>query len=617
MDVLEKSPQALISGQLNVRWLGKVSYGDGLELQRGLFKRAQAAAQNTPAHLRQNYLLLLEHPPVYTFGKRGSYANMLAKPQELGAEEYWVDRGGDVTFHGPGQLVGYPIFNLAGEGSGLIHTARYVRQLEELLMDALSRLGVNGAHTQKKFPGVWVSPNESKKTASDAKSTAKKIASIGVRLSKGVTMHGFALNVCTDLDWFSHIVPCGIKGAKMTSIQAEISQAEICQDDIQAEISQAENKNQPDSKKSQNCESPPQTIKPTEKQISLEEVAELIAELAQKQWGDKNTKPNSKSSTKSNSKSSTQSKFNTQAWALTSSQQVKSAKDDMTLNAINIHTRKPSWLRAPVKYSSSYMSLKKTLRDLPTVCEEAACPNLFECWGEGTATFMINGDRCTRNCGFCLVNTQKPQLLDASEPERLAAAARQMGLKHIVITAVARDDLADGGAGAFADSILAVRRLCPEASVEVLIPDFKGQPEDLETVFAHQPDVLNHNLETVLRLQKIVRPQAGYARSLSVLARAKAAGLTTKSSLMVGLGETMPEIKEAIMDLAAVGTDILTIGQYLRPSKSHLPVIRWWEPEDFEELAEMGSEFDIGHIEAGPLVRSSYMAGKVKSVAGV
>ena len=257
------------------------------------------------------------------------------------------------------------------------------------------------------------------------------------------------------------------------------------------------------------------------------------------------------------------------------------------------------------------------LKDLPTVCESAGCPNLYECWGAGTATFMINGDRCTRNCGFCLVDTQKPLPPDIGEPERLAKAVKTMGLKYVVITAVARDDLADGGAGGFVESIREVRDTCPGVGVEVLIPDFKGRPDLLDLVFQEKPDVLNHNIETILRLQREVRPQAGYARSLAVLARAKMAGLRTKSSIMVGLGETMDEVKEALADLAGVGTDIVTIGQYLRPSADHLPVSRWWLPEEFQELSQMAEELNITHIEAGPLVRSSYMAGNVKSKAEV
>jgi lipoic acid synthetase len=276
-----------------------------------------------------------------------------------------------------------------------------------------------------------------------------------------------------------------------------------------------------------------------------------------------------------------------------------------------ISTRKPEWLRTKVRTDPGYLRLKKTMRelDLVTVCEEAGCPNIFECWGaDGTATFMINGERCTRACGFCLVDTRHPQALDPSEPERVAEAVERMGLGFAVVTAVARDDLADGGAGAFAATIAAIRRRSPSVQVEVLIPDCKGDDESLGVVFEARPDVLNHNLETVARLQRAVRPSAGYARSLSVLARAKEAGLTTKSGLIVGMGETDDEVLGALADLRGVGVDIVTIGQYLRPTTHHLPVARWVEPATFERYAEAGRALGIGHVESSPLTRSSYHA---------
>ena len=242
------------------------------------------------------------------------------------------------------------------------------------------------------------------------------------------------------------------------------------------------------------------------------------------------------------------------------------------------------------------------------MCEEAGCPNLSECWADGTATFMINGERCTHACGFCLVDTRHPVAPDPAEPARVAEAVDRMGLRFAVVTAVARDDLPDGGAAGFAATIRAVRARTPGVSVEVLIPDCKGDPDALDIVFAERPDVLNHNLETVARLQRAVRPSAGYARSLAVLARAKEAGLTTKSSLVVGFGETDDEVLQTLADLRGVGVDIVTIGQYLRPTSHHLPVQRWWTPEALAELGAAGEGMGIGHVEAGPLVRSSYHA---------
>jgi lipoic acid synthetase len=278
--------------------------------------------------------------------------------------------------------------------------------------------------------------------------------------------------------------------------------------------------------------------------------------------------------------------------------------------ALALRDRKPPWLRARLQISDDYLTLKRTMRDLDlhTVCEEAGCPNIFECWQDGTATFMINGERCTRACGFCLVDTSHPVALDRDEPERVAAAVALMGLQFAVLTAVARDDLPDGGASGFVASIDAIRRRCPDASVEVLIPDCRGDVDALGVIFAARPEVLNHNVETVPRLQRAVRPSASYARSLSVLARAAAAGLTTKSGLIVGLGETFDEVVAVLADLAGIGVDIVTVGQYLRPTARHLPVERWWRPEEFDELAAIGRVLGLGHVEASPLARSSYHA---------
>ncbi len=287
-------------------------------------------------------------------------------------------------------------------------------------------------------------------------------------------------------------------------------------------------------------------------------------------------------------------------------------------DGVPLSARKPEWMRVPVRSTPGSLGLRRTLRelDLVTVCEEAGCPNLSECWSDGTATFMISGERCTRACGFCLVDTRKPEPADPGEPERVAEAVDRMGLDHAVVTAVARDDLADGGAGAFAATIAAIRRRRPSTRVEVLIPDCKGDLDSLATIFDARPDVLNHNLETVARLQRAVRPSAGYARSLAVLARAEAAGLVTKSGLIVGMGETDDEVVGALADLRAVGVDIVTVGQYLRPTSHHLPVARWWTPDELAELKRVGEAMGIGHVEASPLTRSSYHAKQAaRSVA--
>jgi lipoic acid synthetase len=278
--------------------------------------------------------------------------------------------------------------------------------------------------------------------------------------------------------------------------------------------------------------------------------------------------------------------------------------------------RHPEWIKARLPSGENYHDLKRLLRGqtLNTVCEEAHCPNIGECWEQRTATIMILGDVCTRACGFCAVKTGRPTWNDEDEPRRVAEAIREMRLEHVVVTSVARDDLPDGGAHIFAETILALRRECPEMGVEVLIPDFNGQDEPLRTVMTAGPDILNHNVETVERLQKPVRKRARYDRSLGVLREAKrmanelGLAVHTKSSLMVGLGETREELSQTFADLRAVDCDILTIGQYLRPSGQHLPVERYHHPTEFAEMKAEALELGFKHVESGPLVRSSYHA---------
>jgi lipoic acid synthetase len=284
-----------------------------------------------------------------------------------------------------------------------------------------------------------------------------------------------------------------------------------------------------------------------------------------------------------------------------------------------IGARKPDWLRPKVRHGREVLELKRTIRSLGlvTVCEDAGCPNLSECWADGTATFMVLGERCTRACGFCLVDTRRPEAPPSDEPQRVAEAIDRLGLDHAVLTMVARDDLDDGGMGHVAACVEAIRLRRPATRIETLISDAHGDESSLATLFDARPDVLNHNLETVARLQRAVRPSAGYARSLSVLARAKAAGLTTKSGFMVGLGETDAEIEGLLADLASIGVDIVTIGQYLRPTSHHIPVDRWVEPERFDSWARLGTALGIGHVEASPLTRSSYHAKAAAAGVGV
>jgi len=280
--------------------------------------------------------------------------------------------------------------------------------------------------------------------------------------------------------------------------------------------------------------------------------------------------------------------------------------------------RLPRWVAAKNPLSGGFVRTKALMRsaDLVTVCEEAACPNIGRCWSRGTATFMIAGSRCTRGCRFCNVTTARPLgPPDPDEPQRVAEAAATMGLGFVVVTAVARDDMRDGGAAHFAAVITALRDRLPECRVEVLIPDLRGSWEALETVIEAAPDVLNHNTETVPRLYSRVRPGARYERTLELLARSASAGLTTKSGIMVGLGETLPEIRAVLGDLASVGCGPVTVGQYLRPSAAHLPVARYYAPAEYPAIASAGRERGLAHVEAGPLVRSSFEADRVAEEA--
>lgn len=541
---------------LRVRWLGRVRHADADALMHGL-------AETSP----DDHLLLVEHPPTYTLGVRADPTHVLIPPSEVGAELVSVDRGGDVTYHGPGQLVAYPVLRLPGKGAGdRPDTVAYVHAVEQLVIDTLADVGLPGAARIEGFPGVWIDPTGSR---------PRKIAAIGVRIQRGRTLHGLALNVDPDLAMFDHIVPCGITDKGVTSLAAEGIDIDLhaVTDALVARAVQAWAPTGDWERADVAWRHAASDLAPFSRGVAPEpEVASAAASVSPQR-------------------------------------QARLAEAGVT-EGLEISSRKPAWAKGRVQITPEYVQLKHTMRDLKlvTVCEEAGCPNIFECWTEGTATFMINGDRCTRACGFCLVDTRKPLPLDPAEPGRVAEAVERMHLAYAVVTCVARDDLADGGAGAFAETIAAVRARCPETLVEVLISDCKGDPASLALVFDAAPDVLNHNLETVARLQRAVRPSASYARSLSVLARAKAAGLLTKSSLMVGIGETDDEVRAALADLHAVGTDIVTIGQYLRPTAQHLPVTRWVTPEEFAGFAAEGHAMGIPHVEATPLTRSSHHA---------
>jgi lipoic acid synthetase len=287
--------------------------------------------------------------------------------------------------------------------------------------------------------------------------------------------------------------------------------------------------------------------------------------------------------------------------------------------AMPASSRRPEWLKTRARFGPNYRDLKGIMQtlDLHTVCEEAGCPNIFECWEDREATFLILGDRCTRRCGFCDVQTAKPLGLDRDEPRRVAEGVRAMGLRYVVLTGVARDDQPDGGAGVWAEAIRAVREAVPECRIEVLPPDFKGARDDIATVIDAQPDVFAHNLETVRRLHGTIRPGFDYDRTLETLRIAKELrpGQVTKSNLILGMGERAEEVEGALRDLRAADVDLMTIGQYLQPTQFHLPVDRWVTPEEFSGHAAAGTDMGFAHVEAGPLVRSSYRAGRQLAAA--
>lgn len=535
---------------LRVRWLGRVPYREALAVQQSLFD-----------HGRGQHLLLLEHPHVFTYGRTADLANNLrCEPAAVGAELVAAKRGGDITYHGPGQLVGYPILNVANSMGACDH----VCGVEGLIVDALGELGVENAGRLPGYAGVWLDPGTP---------AERKICAIGVRLKRGRTMHGFALNVTTDLTYMrEHIVPCGIGDKPVTSLAEEGVE------------------------------------------VSMREVADVVARLAAERWADGAIERQDVAWTHAadgrDLSAFSRGEGPGEQVKLVSPRAAARLEAAGVTEGLSIETRKPDWLRPKVELGADVMELKKTIRslDLVTVCEDAGCPNLSDCWADGTATFMVLGERCTRACGFCLVDTRRPAEPAADEPQRVAEAIDRMNLEHAVLTMVARDDLADGGTAHVAACVEAIRLRRPATRVETLISDAKGDDAALDLLFAVRPDVLNHNVETVARLQRAVRPSAGLARSFGVLARAKAAGLTTKTGFMVGLGESDDEIVGLLADLADLGVDIVTIGQYLRPTSHHLPIVRYAEPAEFDRWKRVGEEFGIGHVEASPLTRSSYHA---------
>ena len=517
--------------------LGRRAYAPALALQERLLRRV-ADGTARPA------LLLVEHdPPVITLGRRAGDRDVLVGPDELarrGVELHRAARGGAATWHGPGQLVAYPILPLRAWGLGL---RAYQRRLEETVLQLLRRLGAAGERVEGRT-GVWA--------------VGGKIASIGVAARRWVSYHGVALNVTTDPEAFGLIVPCGEPDGRVTSLRRLGVTASV--DDVKPAFVEA-----------------------------------FCHAFAAKEKGDRLL-----------------SRDRRRRSGIPARHQPRAiGRRRSSLSPF-------SWLRKRLPPPAETRRVRGVLGrlGLNTVCNAAHCPNRAECFRAGTATFMVLGGVCTRSCRFCAVASGRPEAVRADEPEAVAAAAAELGLRHVVVTSVTRDDLADGGAGHFARTVAAGRRRRPSAAVEVLTPDFLGGAESVDAVLDAAPDVFNHNIETVRRLSRMVRPQADYDRSLGVLARAAgrapAAGRPrVKSGLMLGLGETDAEVREALADLRAAGCDVLTLGQYLAPSPDHAPVRRFVAPGAFEALRQDALGMGFAAVAAGPFVRSSYHAGEV------
>ena len=532
---------------LNIRWLGKLPYSEAYDLQLGLHRSVSQEDS------KDDYLLLLEHNNVITSGRSSKENNLLvskAQLHELGIEYFETDRGGDITYHGDGQLIGYPIIRLSDPKKVI----PFVRNLENVIIDSLRKFKID-SFTKEDDTGVW---------------TAKgKIASVGIKVSKWTTYHGFSLNIFDSLDGYQLINPCGNQSEQITSIHQF----------------------NPD--------------------ISFEEVASEISDNFAKVFGYTNTDRQFSQFTPRQLKRTKE--FNIDQMVKDGVFKINQNKIPVTVRGVlPSEPKRPEWMKVKANLGSDYVSLKNLLSEkkLNTVCEEASCPNIYECWSMGTATFMIMGDVCTRACGFCDVKTGRPGELDLGEPLRVAESVQAMNLTHAVITSVNRDDLEDGGSMFFADTIRAVKDKNSHCDVEVLVPDFKGLRSAIQNIIDASPEVFNHNLETVPRLQREIRTAASYGRSLSLLEYVKKQGFMgkTKTGLIVGMGETKEEVISVLKDLSKIEVDIVTIGQYLRPTAKHRPIDRYATIEEFEDYKIIGESYGIPHVESGPLVRSSYHA---------
>ncbi len=533
--------------ELNIRWLGKLPYGEAYILQKGL--HSATSQESSPF----DYLLLLEHNNVVTIGRSGDINNLLVSKNilnENNIEFFETDRGGDITFHGDGQLIGYPIIRLDDPKK----VVPFVRKIENVIIDSLAELSIE-AFSKTDDTGVWTKEG--------------KIASIGIKVSKWTTLHGFSLNISENTKGFDFINPCGSSEENVVSIQQY------------------------------------------DETVSFKEVTEIISrkfvEIFKYEKVDKQFSQFTPRQLKKKKEFHIDQLVNNGVFS--------ASKNSVPINlnsSVKSEPERPEWMKVKANLGKDYLSLKSLIKEkrLNTVCEEASCPNIYECWSMGTATFMIMGDTCTRACGFCDVNTGKPCELDMDEPYRVAESVKIMGLTHAVITSVNRDDLDDGGSAFFAKTIDEVRLENNQTSIEVLIPDFKGSKEAIDNIINANPEVLNHNLETVPRLQREIRTAASYGRSLALLQYAKESHFLgkTKTGLIVGMGEEFEEVIAVLKDLSRINIDIVTIGQYLRPTQRHRLIDRYVLKEEFEQYKTIGQELGIPHIESGPLVRSSYHA---------
>jgi lipoic acid synthetase len=499
---------------------GLTRFGDTLDLQHRLVEQR-----------RQNEIgdtvIIVEHQPVITLGARQTANKLLADRESLlrkGIDVVDIRRGGGATAHNPGQIVFYPILNLHDLQLGI---NEYIRTLEQIGIEMLEHLGVK-AERRKGFPGLWVKDNSQ---FSIPNSQFRKIASIGVRVSRQITHHGMAINIQNDLSIFDYIVPCGLENVKMTSVLNE-----------------------------------------TGKEHSMQEVKTHLKKLLLKHFEkteDRRQKTESR--------------------------------------------RLPDWLRRRMPVGGKYNKTSDILNSLglETICMNANCPNRGECWARGTATVLILGNICTRNCGFCSVPKGKPSPPDPDEPRRFAEMARQLDLKYLVITSVDRDDLPDGGASHFRDCIIRVRAELPDIRFEILTPDFRNcQEHAIEILKDALPLVFAHNVETVPSLYPKARSGGDYQCSLNLLNLAKESfgDVPTKSSIMLGLGETDDEVEQVLKDLRSIGCERLTIGQYLKPSKDSLEVVEYITPEKFNWWKQKAIDLGFSWVISVPFARSSYFA---------